>query len=175
MAVERAATQLETLHAMLATARELAADLERDPLLHRVLRVFLALPEADREPILNVLEKDAAWRRIVEKTAGATGVNVHPNPHASLYIHVLNHVTGRLIDGETSARDANVIRLGIETLVQLLPLLFQEGVHAQWTEAAREIIHGADVEARALGARLAREVLALIAAYEGADPAGKVG
>jgi hypothetical protein len=152
-----APTLFDALQTLLATARELATDLLSDPLLARLLHAFLMFPESDREPILQVIEKDAAWRRIVEQTAGATGITVHPNPHASLYVHVLNQTA------EPSARDANVIRFGIETFVQLFPLLFQEGVYAQWTAAAREIARAADAELRALGIRLVREVEAIIA------------
>ncbi len=158
-----ALTLFDALQTLLTTARELATDLLADPLL---LRAFLMFPESDREAILQVIEKDAAWRRIVEETAGATGITVRPNPHASLYVHVLNQVTGQPLEPEPSPRDANVIRLGIETFVQLIPLFFQEGVYAQWTAAAREITRASDAERRALGTRLAREVESLIAAVE---------
>ncbi len=65
-------------------------------------------------------------------------------------------------------------RLGIETFVRLLPLFYQEGVHAQWTAAAREIVRASDAETRGFAVRLAREVLALVdeAVAEGAGAAG---
>jgi hypothetical protein len=72
-------------------------------------------------------------------------------------------------EADAAVRDADVIRRGIETFVRLFPLLFQEGVHAYWTAAAREIVAAAEPDVRALGARLAREVLALIADAEVAD------
>ena len=153
---------LDALQTLLATARGLLTDLTTDPLLERILRAFRMLPEADREPILRVLEKDAAWRRVVEETSGATGITVCPNPHASLYVHVLDQVTGELLAPGPLQRDGDVIRFGIETFVRLLPLLFQEGVHAQWTAAAREIVRASDAEIRGFAVRLAREVLALV-------------
>ena len=155
-------TELDALQTLLATARELVADLARDPLVERILGAFWMLPPPDREPILRVLEKDAAWRRVVEETSGATGINVCPNPHASLYVHVLEQVSGEPLAPGPLQRDGDVIRLGIETFVRLLPLLFQEGVHAQWTAAAREIVRASDAELRDFAVRLAREVLALI-------------
>jgi hypothetical protein len=82
-----------------------------------LIRAFQLFPARDREAILQVIEKDASWRRIVEQTDSATGISVHPNPHASLYVHVLNRV------GDTEARDADVIRLGVATFVQMLPFL----------------------------------------------------
>ena len=153
---------LDALQTLLATARELVTDLTTDPLLERILRAFRMLPESDREPILRVLEKDAAWRRVVEETSAATGITVCPNPHASLYVHVLDQVTGELLAPGPLQRDGDVIRFGIETFVRLLPLLFQEGVHAQWTAAAREIVRASDAEIRGFAVRLAREVLALV-------------
>ena len=154
---------LDTLQTLLATARGLLKDLVGDPQVDRLLRAFLMLPEADREPILQVLEKDASWRQIVEQTDGATGITVRPNPHASLYVHVLDQVTHQPIEPTPSPRDADVIRQGIDTFVQLLPLLFQDAVYAQWTAAAREIARTATAELRALAARMAREVLAIVA------------
>ena len=152
---------LDALQTLLATARGLVTDLTTDPLLERILRAFRMLPEADREPILRVLEKDAAWRRVVEETSGATGITVCPNPHASLYVHVTE-------EPEPSARDIDVIRLGIARFLPLLPLFFQPGVHEQWTRSARELIRDASPEVREMGARLAREVLALIAEADAA-------
>ncbi len=169
----RGPSGLDALQTMLATARELLTDLTTDPLLDRILQAFRMLPESDREPILRILEKDAAWRRIVEETSGATGITVSPNPHASLYVHVLEQVNGDPLAPGPLQRDGDVIRFGIETFVRLFPLFFQEGVHAQWTAAAREIVRASDAELRGFAARLAREVLALLdeAAAEGAGAA----
>jgi hypothetical protein len=156
----------DTLQALIASARGLVDQLMAEPLSGRVLAVFSMLPEADREPILRVLERDATWRRIVDETSGGSGITVRPNPHASLYLHVTEPVESQLGDGAPTQRDLDMIRLGIARFVRLFPLFFQEGVHAQWTESARELIRGADSELRALGTRLAREVLALIAEVE---------
>ncbi len=155
-APDHATPPLDALQSLLSTARQVLDDLLRDPRLHRLITAFSSLPEADREPILGVLERDATWRRIVTETASTTGISVRPNPHASLYVHVLDEV-------QPSARDVDVIRFGIERFVELLPLFFQEGVHEQWTRSVRELIAAADPDRRNLGVRLAREVLALIA------------
>lgn len=156
-------TPLEALTALLAAARDLVTGLASDPFFRRVVQAFETLPEADREPILGILERDATWTRIAEKTAGATGISVRPNPHASLYLHVVDTQTATAGDPDPSARDASVMRLGIERFVSVLPLLFQEGVYAQWSPAAREVARSATPELRAAASRLAREVLALIA------------
>lgn len=159
---DRGATQFDELHTLLGVAQQLVSELLTDPLLPRLLHAFMMLPPADREPILAILEKDAAWRRIVEQTESATGIDVRPNPNASLYLHVLAPVDGPPLDGDALARDGEIIRFGLDTFVQLLPLIFQDGVHAQWTAAAREIIGAAGQELRTYGTRLAREVLDLL-------------
>ncbi|HXJ37167.1 MAG TPA: hypothetical protein VMS22_24325 [Candidatus Eisenbacteria bacterium] len=157
-----AASGLDALQTLLNTAHELVGEILNDPLLDRVLRAVLLFPEPDRLAILKILEKEAAWRRITDETERATGIGVVPNPYASLYVHVLNQAEGSAPDREPLARDGDVIRLGIETLVRMVPFIFQEGVHAQWTAAAREIARGTDDEIRAYMVRLAREVLQLI-------------
>jgi hypothetical protein len=146
----------DALHALLVTARELAKTLVDDPQLERLVRAFRLFPERDREAILQVIEKDASWRRIVADTGTTTGITVRPNPHASLYVHVLNAVD------ETMQRDADVIRRGLETFVQMLPLLFQDGVHEQWTAAAHELARTTDPAIIELLRRLMREVTEII-------------
>jgi hypothetical protein len=159
MSRHSAAPGLAGLQAVLATARGLVDDLLHDPLLPRLLAAFSSLPEHERETILGVLERDATWRRIIADTSGPTGIGVRPNPHASLYVHVTE-------EPQPSARDIDVIRLGIARFLPLLPLFFQPGVHEQWTRSARELIRDAPPEVREIGARLAREVLTLIAEVE---------
>jgi hypothetical protein len=149
------APSLTDLQSLLATARAVVDAMADDPFADRLKRAFAQLPESDRETILGVLERDATWCRIVAATAGTTGITVRANPHASLYLHVFNEVG-------TSQRDLDVIGAGIERFVDLMPLFFQEGVHAQWTAAARELIRVGDPAFRDLALRLAREVIALI-------------
>jgi hypothetical protein len=159
----------DALHTLLATARDLAKALSDDPELERVVRSFKLFPEGDRETILQVLEKDASWRAIVERTDDVTGITVRPNPHASLYVHVLGQGADPLAT-DTAERDADVIRRGLGVFVRILPLLFQEGVHAQWTAAAGDVAR-ASPELRAYAVRLAREVIDLVAQID-AEPRG---
>jgi hypothetical protein len=164
LASSRTQPPLDALQAVLSAASEMVNELLGDALIQRLLDAFLAFPEADREAILRVLEKDSAWRRVVERTADATGIDVFPNPHASLYVHVLDQ-------GAASApeRDGDVIRAGIQTFVDMMPLLFQDAVHAQWTDAARDLARASDPALRDLVERLARETLAILAEANAAD------
>jgi hypothetical protein len=154
---------LDALRSLLASARVLVDELVRDPLLQRAVTAFLALPESDREPIVAVLERDSTWRRIIAETSGWTGIKVAPNPHASLYVHLLDEVTGEPVAPTPSPRDVEVVRLGIGRFVPLLPLFFQEGVHEQWARSARELVRAAPPELRSLGVQFANEILAIIA------------
>jgi hypothetical protein len=170
-AEHHAVPDLAGLQALLSSARGLVDDLIHDPLLARLITAFFSLPASDREPILKVLERDATWRRIVPEMTGATGIAVHPNPHASLYVHVLDEVTGQPVEPAPSARDVDVIRLGIQRFVPLLPLFFQEGVREQWTRSARELIRAADPALRELAVQLADDVRRLIAEASAEDRA----
>src|SRR5262245_65016333 len=158
MADDAEETRLDALRAILTSAHELASRLAGDPQVERVLRVFGKIPEPDRETILQVLERDATWCRIVEQTADTTGITVRPNPHASLYVHVFDAGD---VPSEPLRRDVDVIRFGIERFIHLVPLFFQAGVHQQWTTSARELAEVLDPELAEYVARLAREVLAL--------------
>ena len=74
------ATRLDALREILVTAHELATKLARDPLAERILRAFAKLPERDREPILEIIERDTTWCRIAEQTSGQTGITVRRIP-----------------------------------------------------------------------------------------------
>jgi len=157
-------TQLDTLEAILVSAHQLAGQLAPDPLMERIQRALRRIPEPDRETILKVIERDATWCRIVEQTASETGVSVRPNPHASLYLRIFSHAEP---PSEPLRRDMEVIRFGIETFVRLLPLFFQEGVHAQWSAAARELADDIDDDLRGYVRRLATEMLELTGEADG--------
>ncbi len=149
----------DPLLSLLDAAKDFAARIAEQPMIERILRAFARLPEADREPILGIIERDATWCRIVEQTAETTGITVRPNTKASFYLHVLDPVDDPL---EPLRRDVDVIRFGLERFVYMLPLLFEPGVHAQWIASAREIVAGADPELRRCALKLAHEVLALL-------------
>jgi hypothetical protein len=165
---ELAKTPLTTLLDLLTTARDFAANLSADPQGERLLTAFQRLPAPDRETILGVIERDATWCRIIEQTADTTGITVRANPQASLFVHVLEPPAAPL--DAPLRRDVEVIRFGIEQFAHLLPLLFQDGVHRQWTASARELIADADADLRGYAVRLCQEVLAMVAEAGGPAP-----
>ena len=146
---------VDTLETLLTTALGVVKGLA-DPLSARLLKTFAMIPAPDREAIVRVLERDATWCRIVEQTADTTGINVRANPQASLFLHVIEP------PAEPLQRDIDVISAGIAQFLAMVPLFFQDGVHEQWTAAARDLVRRGDPGIQAYVARMAREVLALI-------------
>lgn len=152
-------TALEGLIAVLGEAGGMGRGLLNDGVLVRLLTAFHDLPESDREVLVGVLEREAAWCQIVAQTAGTTGITVRPNPFASFYVQVV----GAPEQPKPSERDVDVIRLGLERFLHLIPLLFDANIHAQWTASARVLARLIDPAIGRDVARLAREVLAIAA------------
>jgi hypothetical protein len=157
---EEGPTPLGELEALLSCAQEVAARLASDPLIPRLLTAFARIPASDRETVLGVIERDGNWCRVAEQTAETTGITVRANPHASLYLHVLNP-TEPLPDAPLQ-RDVDVIASGIEQFLLMLPMLFQNGVHLQWVASARELARSSSDDTRRLAVRMACEVLDII-------------
>jgi hypothetical protein len=158
MADDAALVALEALVALLGEAGGVAAGLAADPLLVRLLKVFHRLPGPDREVLIGVLEREAAWCSIVAQTTGTTGITVRPNPFASFYVQVV----GPPPPAEPSERDIDVIRVGIERLLHLVPLLFDDSVHVQWNASARNLARLIDPVLGRRVVQLAREVVAIV-------------
>jgi hypothetical protein len=153
-------TPLGELEALLSCAQEVAARLTSDPLIPRLLTAFARLPASDRETVLGVIERDGNWCRVVEQTSDTTGITVRANPHASLYLHVID--PSQPPPDAPLQRDVDVIASGIEQFLHLLPMLFHEGVHLQWVASARALARSSSDETRRLAVRLACEVLDII-------------
>lgn len=159
MSDDAALDALDGLLAVLGEAEGLAARLAGDPVLVRLLKAFHRLPEPDRGVLVGVLAREAAWCRIVEQTEETTRITVRANPFASFYVQVV----GAAPPMEPSSRDVDVIRVGIERFMHLVPSLFDEVVHTQWTASARALARLIDPVLGRNVVRLAREVLAIAA------------
>jgi hypothetical protein len=87
---------LDALRTMLDTAGRLVSTLARDPLLGRLLAAFQAIPAAEREAIVAIIERDVAMRRADMDGSGTLiGMhNVRPNPNARLYVRVMESDAG---------------------------------------------------------------------------------
>jgi hypothetical protein len=81
-------TALDTL---LESATAMVDDLAADGLFDRLQRVFSRMPPADRETILQVLEREVECRCFTRGTGDlATGYETRPNPNARLYLRIVS-------------------------------------------------------------------------------------
>ncbi len=87
---------LDALRTMLDTAGRLVAGLVRDPTLSRLLAAYQGIPAAEREAIVDIIERDVAMRRADTDGSGSLiGMhNVRPNPNARLYVRVVESDSG---------------------------------------------------------------------------------
>jgi hypothetical protein len=89
---------LATLQNVLASAADLAKDLIDDPLASRLLTALARMPREDREPVVDVIEREVDLRLMsLEGQGPLSGLHLtKPNPNARLYF--------RLEDTEGPAR-----------------------------------------------------------------------
>jgi hypothetical protein len=80
---------LDALRTLLDTASRLLGEFADDPLLARWTKVFAQIPEADREAIVAVLERETQVRLTAGAASDLTGLSLRPNPSARLYTRVL--------------------------------------------------------------------------------------
>jgi hypothetical protein len=80
---------LETLCAVLGSARRLAQELAERPDLSRLLGVFARMPVQDRPVVLEVLEREVDLRTMAQETPTLAAFQIaRPNPNARLYFRV---------------------------------------------------------------------------------------
>jgi len=74
---------------VLESARRLVDDLE-NPLLVRLVDVFMRMPEGDREVLIGAIEREVRTRLVSAEVAETlTQVELRPNPNARLYLRVV--------------------------------------------------------------------------------------
>jgi len=82
--------RLEVLTSLLDGARTMVRELQENPLLARLLDVFMRMPEGDREAIVGVLEREVKTRLLSRDIADdLTKIELHPNPNARLYVRAI--------------------------------------------------------------------------------------
>jgi hypothetical protein len=163
MAAGSSAAQLDALQALLATARQLSNDLAADPTIGRMLRAFVTLPPEDRDVVAGLVERGTAWRRITENTADVTGVALRANPHASLFVRVVDARDGE----EHMQQDHAEILLGSLRIMKQMPLLLRADVADLWREPAVEAFSMLEPAEREACRRFASLMLELIADLDG--------
>jgi hypothetical protein len=159
--------QLAALRALLETARDLAARVDDDPTVGRLLRAFLTLSPEDREVVVGVLERGTAWRRIADGVADVTGVELRANPQARLFVRVVEPRDGVL----PLEQEPPEIMLGALRIMKQAALLLRPEVAERWRRPALEAFRMIDEAEREACVRLVRDVLELLAGALAADDA----
>jgi hypothetical protein len=162
---------LEDLQKALTAARELAQQLTDDPLLGRLLAVFRAMPMEDREPIVAILEREIAGRRLSRATEKPVGQSTHLNPNARLYVRAHStRLDKRHFDYDEMVI-ADVRAMRIASMIRYVPEIYEA-----WKTALREAMDHVDERVRAVAEELLRDGLAAIAAAradeQAAEPEG---
>jgi len=109
--------RFEVLRSLIDAGARLARELSDDPRLERLLTVFTRIPEADRDTILAVLEREVQRRVLSENIAeNFLQVELRPNPNAQLYFRVIEPERKNEVELLVFLRGLYNIRRGIDTL-----------------------------------------------------------
>jgi hypothetical protein len=152
-------TSRSTLHELadvIEAALRLADTLANDPMLQRLLEAFRLMPLEDRATVVRAVEREVQARRLSGATQDATGLSMHPNPNARLYLRSHERVVPRKVV------DSDEIMLGMLSAMRVSPILLGPEVHTTWVEGTREAIDHLDDGARAAVGQLLSETLVMI-------------
>ena len=109
--------RFEVLRSLIDAGARLAHELSDDPRLERLLTVFTRIPEADRDTILAVLEREVQRRVLSDDIAeDFLQVELRPNPNAQLYFRVIEPERKNEVELLVFLRGLYNIRRGIDTL-----------------------------------------------------------
>jgi hypothetical protein len=155
----------EVLRTTLAAARHLLERFAGDPLLGRLLAAYHDMPPADRDAVVEAIEREVKARRLSLATEDVTGQAMHPSRHARLYV--------RTHGPEAQRSDLEREEMTQATLrgIRVMHLLFLPEIHATWRAATRDALAAAGPESHPLVERVARTVLELLAEVRGAPGA----
>lgn len=165
MGVDGVGPRLEALHALLASARELARMLQSDPTLPRVLQALAGLAPEERAILAAALERGAAARRINEGFSRLNGVRLRINPNPRLFV--------RVVDTDEPANvpplEEEDILPDVLRLMRRVPLLMAPESQAVWRPAIEQALDMLSPRGRQACLRFVEEVLALVAPTVAAD------
>ena len=151
-------TRVDALKAVLESGTQLLAAITSDGILHRLIVAYDAMPQADRDAIVEVIEREVQARLLSQATEGVTGQGMHPNRNARLYLRSHGQEVQRS-DLETNEMMQAALRA-----MRVTPLLLVPEIHAEWQKALRGAVGGIDGPTLAIVERLLREALDLVTA-----------
>jgi hypothetical protein len=158
--------QLEALRAILDTAARVLQQLAADPVLRRLLTAFERMPAEDREPIVEVIEREVEMRLLGSSQGDVlTGRDLVPNPNARLYLRV---VEGRMPPPTVNREEIMRASLRVGRMIRLA-----DGMRArEWERTVLEAIRTMDSEDRAALREHYRLMLGLLEHDERASATG---
>jgi hypothetical protein len=146
------ADALETLRTLLQSASNVLTEFTADPLFPRLVHVFSAMPHADREPILAVLEREVQARRTAEVAGDMTGLFLRPNPNARLYTRIV---------GEDPRPNPDRAVMTALRAIQITHAAVSP-MDSEWKTIARDALRAVGREERTSVEKFTRELLDLL-------------
>jgi hypothetical protein len=153
--------ELATLAALLQAASHIVDELSGE-LIGRVLDVLGKFPAADRNFILEVLEREARSRALAEATGATTGLALRPNPNARLYVRVVD-------PGPVTVEHEKIVTASVRSMRMVHAVITP--IRERWLAAMRAGIQMLDADERAGVAQFTKDILALVEETEQADAA----
>lgn len=159
--------RLGTLRDVLRTASTLLDQMVADPLLDRLVRVFLRLPAPDRAVVVHAIEREADLLSLADAADGSLTPfrTMRPNPHARLYLRVTEQPTPYLSREEMMLATIRAVRTIHGSLSDM---------RADWQEAVVDALRTIEPAEQAQVAEFARDILALLARSQEPDASGHV-
>jgi hypothetical protein len=156
-----ASSKLETLTTLLRAASSIVDDLIvlSDGVLSRVTRVFARMPPEDREPIVEILEREVTLRlmaRSADDTLSGFALGP-PNPNTRIY--------ARVFAKQQPHESPDMLMLAVMRGIRMM-LAMPAGTRAEWDAATLEAFRQLEPAERAAIAGINREMLALLARAE---------
>jgi len=169
MGVDGVSPRLEALHALLASARELARTLQSDPTLPRVLQALASLAPEERAILATALERGAAARRINEGFARMNGIRLRINPNPRLFLRVVD--TDEPV-GTPELEEEDILP-DVLRLMRRVPLLLAPESRAAWRPAVERALDMLTPRGREACLRFVEDVLAIVAPKVAGDTPGE--
>ena len=153
---ESSRSTLHELADVIDAAVRLADAIANDPVLQRLLEAFRLMPLEDRGTILRAIEREVQARRLSRATEDMTGQQMHPNPHARLYLRSHEQVVPR------NLLERDELMFAMLSGMRVSPILLTPDVHASWVDGTREAMEHLDDTARVSVEQLLREALVIL-------------
>jgi len=119
-----------------------------------LLAVFAKVPTVDREVLVGLLEREVQAKELTDATAGAmTGLSLRPNPHARLYV--------RVIEAEPAQENEKIILASTRAMRMVSQVVGP--IRDRWRGATLESLRRLDPDERKAVATFCEEVLDLVA------------